>query len=128
MKLNQTNFHYEQINTMGPRPIEGGVIERIIQRESLRCGISSRNDQSDNKKVGLDIEYCRALSSSVLKGKTDSIEFKEYNSTTKIAEALLNGIIDVYMRERMCISMGMFVIKYYHSQNHTSLNLHKKGV
>ena len=81
---------------MGPGPIKGGVIERIIQRESLRYGISSHNDQSP------DIGYCCALSTSVLKGKTNSIEFKEYNSTTNIAEALLNGIIDVYMLERMC--------------------------
>ena len=62
---------------MGPGPIKGGVIEHIIQRESLRCCISSRNDQSDDRRVGLDIEYCRALSTSVLKGKTHSIEFKE---------------------------------------------------
>ena len=109
-------YPYGKVSTIVPGPIKGGGIKRIIQGESLRCGISSRNDQSDDKWVGLDIDYCCALSTSVLKGKTDSIEYKEYNSTTNIAKALLNGIIDVYMRERMCTSMGMFVTKCCYSQ------------
>eukprot|EP00985_Skeletonema_marinoi_P023169 scaffold15222_cov173-Skeletonema_marinoi.AAC.12 len=56
-----------KVDTVGPGPINGGVIERILQRGFLRCGIHILNatqDATSDKKerVELDMEFCRALS------------------------------------------------------------------
>mmetsp|Transcript_2880 Transcript_2880/g.6193 ORF Transcript_2880/g.6193 Transcript_2880/m.6193 type:complete len:768 (-) Transcript_2880:229-2532(-) len=100
---------FGQVNTIGPRPVKGGVIESIVERGFLRCGIALPDDQTfaqdlqaeviTGRRVGLDIEFCRALSASVLNGKTDKISFETFPESSgynNISLALENGDIDVY--------------------------------
>lgn len=89
---------FGQSNAIGPGPIKGGVIERIVQRGFLRCGITLPVNQTvleidSGERVGLDIEFCKALSSSVLESNIDVSFESEF---TNISLALENGDIDVY--------------------------------
>mmetsp|Transcript_21756 Transcript_21756/g.33666 ORF Transcript_21756/g.33666 Transcript_21756/m.33666 type:complete len:882 (+) Transcript_21756:49-2694(+) len=89
-----------KVDTVGPGPINGGVIERILQRGFLRCGIHILNATQDAtsdmiKRVELDMEFCRALSASVFQRTPDNVSFQRY-SDDDIYLALENGDIDVY--------------------------------
>jgi len=88
-----------KVDTVGPGPINGGVIDRILQRGFLRCGIpgATQDATSDkNKRVELDMEFCRALSASVLQRTPDNVSFQRYSDDDDIYIALENGDIDVY--------------------------------
>ena len=88
-----------KVDTVGPGPINGGVIERILQRGFLRCGIpgATQDATSDKKKrVELDMEFCRALSASVFQRTPDNVSFQRYSDDDDIYLALENGDIDVY--------------------------------
>mmetsp|Transcript_8292 Transcript_8292/g.15525 ORF Transcript_8292/g.15525 Transcript_8292/m.15525 type:complete len:134 (-) Transcript_8292:331-732(-) len=82
----------------------GGVVKSIAERGVLRCGITLCDNQiavedTQGDRVGLGIELCRALSASLLKGKTDTIFFVKIPETSDYANislALKNGDIDVY--------------------------------
>eukprot|EP00984_Skeletonema_dohrnii_P029796 scaffold20690_cov155-Skeletonema_dohrnii-CCMP3373.AAC.1 len=87
-----------KVDTVGPGPINGGVIERILQRGFLRCGIpgATQDATSDKiKRVELDMEFCRALSASLLQRTPDNVSFQRY-SDDDVYLALENGDIDVY--------------------------------
>mmetsp|Transcript_3657 Transcript_3657/g.5301 ORF Transcript_3657/g.5301 Transcript_3657/m.5301 type:complete len:272 (+) Transcript_3657:2-817(+) len=81
-----------KVDTVGPGPINGGVIERILQRGFLRCGIPG----DKIKRVELDVEFCRALSASVLQRTPDNVSFQRYSDDDDVYLALENGDIDVY--------------------------------
>eukprot|EP00984_Skeletonema_dohrnii_P029799 scaffold20690_cov155-Skeletonema_dohrnii-CCMP3373.AAC.4 len=94
-----------KVDTVGPGPIKGGVIERILQRGFLRCGISNRNypngiedwlEARYDKSTLLHMEFCRALSASVLQRTPDNVSFESYSDDDDIYLALENGDIDVY--------------------------------
>mmetsp|Transcript_3656 Transcript_3656/g.5298 ORF Transcript_3656/g.5298 Transcript_3656/m.5298 type:complete len:279 (+) Transcript_3656:2-838(+) len=88
-----------KVDTVGPGPINGGVIERILQRGFLRCGIHILNatqDATSDKRVELDMEFCRALSASVLQRTPDNVSFQRYSDDDDVYLALENGDIDVY--------------------------------
>mmetsp|Transcript_33757 Transcript_33757/g.68692 ORF Transcript_33757/g.68692 Transcript_33757/m.68692 type:complete len:906 (+) Transcript_33757:85-2802(+) len=88
-----------KVDTVGPGPINGGVIERILQRDFLRCGIpgATQDATSDKiKRVELDMEFCRALSASVFQRTPDNVSFQSYSDDDDIYLALENGDIDVY--------------------------------
>eukprot|EP00984_Skeletonema_dohrnii_P029798 scaffold20690_cov155-Skeletonema_dohrnii-CCMP3373.AAC.3 len=87
-----------KVDTVGPGPINGGVIERILQRGFLRCGIHILNatqDATSDERVELDMEFCRALSASVFQRTPDNVSFQRY-SDDDVYLALDNGDIDVY--------------------------------
>lgn len=80
-------------DTVGPGPIKNGVLENIIQRGFLRCGIPRGNETN----VGLDMEFCRAIAGSILQGVPDNIFFKRVSASYEnISLALESGDIDVY--------------------------------
>ena len=84
---------FGKVDTVGPGPIKGGTLESILQRGVLRCGIPLGNETS----VGLDMEFCRALSASILGRSPDNISFKSVSASYEnISLALGNGDIDVY--------------------------------
>ena len=88
-----------KVDMVGPGPINGGVIERILQRGFLRCGIpgATQDATSDKiKRVELDMEFCRALSASVFQRTPDNVSFQSYSDDDDIYLALENGDIDVY--------------------------------
>jgi len=96
---------FGKVDTVGPGPIKGGVIERILQRGFLRCGISYRNYQDGiedwlearyDQSTLLHMEFCRALSASVLQRTPDNVSFQRYSDDDDVYLALENGDIDVY--------------------------------
>jgi hypothetical protein len=96
---------FGKVDTVGPGPIKGGVIERILQRGFLRCGISYRNYQDGiedwlearyDQSTLLHMEFCRALSASVLQRTPDNVSFQSYSDDDDVYLALENGDIDVY--------------------------------
>ena len=123
------------VRTIGPGPIEDGVIESIIQRGFLRCGIPLRTDQSsgatedmpetsseDSAKLG--IEFCKAISASVLQRAPDDISFESYSPDyNNIAQALESGDIDVFaggqaiMRNEVRHPGGLSFSKPYFYEN-----------
>ncbi|KAK1736012.1 amino acid ABC transporter [Skeletonema marinoi] len=77
---------FGNVDTVGPGPIKGGVIESILERGFLRCGIPLRlrhsnsssiledaQEPSSDERVGLDMEFCRALSASILQRAPDNV-------------------------------------------------------
>ena len=86
------------ITTIGPGPVEDGVIESIIQRGFLRCGTEDTQGTSADERVGLDIEFCKAISASILQRTPDNVLFESYSPdyNGNISQALENGDIDVY--------------------------------
>ncbi|KAK1736013.1 amino acid ABC transporter [Skeletonema marinoi] len=102
---------FGNVDTVGPGPIKGGVIESILERGFLRCGIPLRlrhsnsssiledaQEPSSDERVGLDMEFCRALSASILQRAPDNVSFKNFPASEygNISLALENGDIDVY--------------------------------
>jgi hypothetical protein len=93
---------FGKVDTIGPGPTKGGVIERIIQRGFLRCGITLEDSQEaetipGTMRAGLDIEFCRALSAIMFQGMTENISFKSFSEANQnISLALETGDIDVY--------------------------------
>mmetsp|Transcript_7022 Transcript_7022/g.12481 ORF Transcript_7022/g.12481 Transcript_7022/m.12481 type:complete len:402 (-) Transcript_7022:250-1455(-) len=101
---NMTGLHYYhpfgEVGTVGPGPIEGGVIKGILRRGFLRCGIPPNTTFTTTQEKGtvkLDTEFCRALSASILQSETDNIVFVSVPSKYEnISMALDNGDIDAY--------------------------------
>eukprot|EP00984_Skeletonema_dohrnii_P012357 scaffold4999_cov94-Skeletonema_dohrnii-CCMP3373.AAC.1 len=100
---------FGNVDTVGPGPIKGGVIESILERGFLRCGIPLRHsnsssiledaqETSSDARVGLDMEFCRALSASILQRAPDNVSFKNFPASEygNISLAVENGDIDVY--------------------------------
>jgi general L-amino acid transport system substrate-binding protein len=100
---------FGKVDTVGPGPMKGGVIESILERGFLRCGIPLTNSNSpsaledaqepnSDERVGLDMEFCRALAASILQHAPDNVSFKSFPASEyrNISLALENGDIDVY--------------------------------
>jgi len=95
-----------KVDTVGPEPIKHGVIERILQRGFLRCGIRLHHHYpadlgggqgtSFDKTDLLNMELCRALTASLFQRKPDNTSFHRYSADEDISLALKNGDIDVY--------------------------------
>lgn len=84
---------FGKADTVGPGPIKSGIIENILERGFLRCGIPPGNELS----VGLDIEFCRAIAGSILQRGPDDVSFKRVSASHEnISQALESGDIDVY--------------------------------
>jgi len=95
-----------KVDVVGPGPIKHGVIERILQRGFLRCGIrlfphypddlgGGQGTSFDNTDL-LNMESCRALTASLFQRIPDNTSFQRYSEDDDIFLALENGDIDVY--------------------------------
>jgi len=95
-----------KVDAVGPGPIKHGVIERILQRGFLRCGIRLHHHYpadlgggqgtSFDKTDLLNMELCRALTASLFQRIPDNTSFQRYSEDDDIFLALENGDIDVY--------------------------------
>lgn len=64
-----------------PTPIDGGILEKVLNRGILHCGI--RGDRpgfavymSDQAEwTGIDVEYCSTLAASLFNGKSENVVF-----------------------------------------------------
>ncbi|CAB9501013.1 extracellular solute-binding protein [Seminavis robusta] len=90
------------ISRNGPKPREGGTLQRILERKKLNCGVRGERpgfaayDESRATWSGLDVDYCRALASSLFDGIAEAVEFEVMNNSATAFEFLSNGSIDVY--------------------------------
>jgi general L-amino acid transport system substrate-binding protein len=93
------------IDNVGSGPTAGGMLEKILKRGNLICGLRpNRRGLRPNRRgfalldsvgewSGLDTDYCRALSSALFGGEWDTIEFLEVDDEGSI---LANNIdVDV---------------------------------
>ena len=89
----------EQQN-FAPAPIKGGILERVLDRGVLNCGI--RGDRpgfaSFNSDVsgweGMDIDYCSALAAALFNGTSENVVFLDVTTSRGWAE-LEQGAADV---------------------------------
>jgi ABC-type amino acid transport substrate-binding protein len=86
------------IDNVGSGPTAGGMLEKILKRGNLICGLRPNRRgfallDSVGEWSGLDTDYCRALSSALFGGEWDTIEFLEVDDEGSI---LANNIdVDV---------------------------------
>ena len=71
-----------------------------MERGFLGCRVPV---EDDNKGVELDVEFCRAVSASMLQHETDGIVFESV-SWDDVASALENGDVDVFAGGRATVS------------------------
>ena len=99
------SYPFGDTEVVGPGPIPGGTLETILKRKKLRCGIRSNkpgfayyNASGDIKYRGLDVDYCRALASSLFRSNREAVDFIQFvneKNTSDIFMALANGTVDV---------------------------------
>ncbi|MCY4621199.1 MAG: amino acid ABC transporter substrate-binding protein [bacterium] len=82
-------------------PLQGGTLEEIQARGSLRCGVSTSaigfaEPQDDGSYSGFDADYCRALAAAVL-GDANAVEFVGTTAAERF-NVLAAGEIDVLFR------------------------------
>ncbi|CAB9505640.1 Putative amino-acid ABC transporter-binding protein YhdW [Seminavis robusta] len=85
-----------------PEPVKGGTLESIRQRGFLRCGLVGERagfaEYNETSQVwsGMDVEFCKAISASILTGEVDTIVYQSfYNLPSMQFAALSNEAVDV---------------------------------
>lgn len=80
---------------------EGGLLEEIISRGTLRCGVNNTvpgfgYDPGTGEIEGFDIDFCRAFAAAIL-GDPEAIELTPIDADNRFI-ALQNGDYDVLVR------------------------------
>jgi general L-amino acid transport system substrate-binding protein len=88
-------------STAAPTPSGGSVLDDVIARDSLKCGVNDSVPgfgftDEQGQSVGFDIDYCKALAASVL-GDPTKVEFIVLTPDERFP-ALSSGEIDVLIR------------------------------
>ena len=84
----------------GRRPTEGGVLESVLGRGELRCGVRGGRPgfavyNSDiSQWEGMDVEYCRTLATALFDGDAHKVTFKDVTGFDGVA-MLAEGDLDV---------------------------------
>lgn len=89
-------------SSMGPSPSLGSTMREITDRGFLRCGITRRAgfaefDSASQEWIGLDVDFCKALSAALFDGVTHSINYIVLPATDRFL-ALAEGRVDVLCR------------------------------
>lgn len=90
----------------GPGPTEGGTMESIVQRGKLHCGVRTGRPgfaeihelpggNGNLNATGFDVDFCRALATSLFSGSVDQVDFIELKSEASGFIALAEGYVDV---------------------------------
>ena len=90
--------------------IDGGIIDSILTRQKLRCGVTGRPgfaqyDPKSDLWSGIDIEFCVGVSAALftsLQGR-NQIEFVEIANSTDRLGYLARGEIDILAGERVTL-------------------------
>jgi hypothetical protein len=83
-------------------PIANDTIEVIESNAYLRCGVVGRRlgfatfNETTQEWTGLDVDFCRALSTALFSGDADRLEVVELSETVDGFSALANEEIDVF--------------------------------
>jgi general L-amino acid transport system substrate-binding protein len=73
---------FGNIDNVGSGPVPGGMLEKILKRGNLICGVRPQRPgfavlDYVGEWSGLDTDYCRALSSALFGSVWDTVEFLE---------------------------------------------------
>ena len=102
---------FEGLSDRGPEPVAGGELEVITRNGHLTCGITARRpgfaefNSTSGRWSGLDVDYCRALASSLFFGRvTDkTLIFQEFDRPEEGHSALANSTVDVLCGQRVSL-------------------------
>ena len=79
----------------------GSVLDAVIARGSLNCGVSGAavafsETQADGSQVGFDADYCRVVAAAIL-GDANAVNFVPLNAQERFT-AVRTGAVDLLMR------------------------------
>lgn len=86
----------------GDVPLSEGM-NRILEEGVVRCGIRCEDRAGFCKRVGeegyvgMEVDYCRAISASLFGGSTTNVEYVELTSQQDGYQKLNEGTIDVFL-------------------------------
>jgi hypothetical protein len=88
----------------------GGVIESILARGRLRCGVTKKVGfagvgEDGETWTGLDVDYCRAVAAALFSGGGD-IDYVEIQNGVERFPMLAKGQIDLLAGERVSLLNG----------------------
>ncbi|CAB9511220.1 Putative amino-acid ABC transporter-binding protein YhdW [Seminavis robusta] len=102
-------FPFGLVGNDGPGPVSGGTIERILESGVLRCAVVggrpgfaemaetvSETANTNLTITGLDVDFCRALATSLFSGSVDLVELIEVRSEAEGYKVLSEGYADVF--------------------------------
>ena len=99
------SFPFGNLGNEGPGPIEGGNIEKILERGHLICGIrpdrpgfaiaETSNVDGADQWTGLDVDYCRAISSALFGGDFSALVFVEVDDEYSFENDIEEVEVDV---------------------------------
>ena len=95
----------------GPEPVAGGELEAIARNGHLTCGITDQRpgfaefNSTSGRWSGLDVDYCRALASSLFFGRVadETLIFLEFDSPEEGRSALADSTVDVLCGQRISV-------------------------
>lgn len=84
----------------GSHPL-GSKLQSLLDQGYLRCGIQvgrpgmAWEEESLQGYVGMDVDYCRALSASLFSGNTESLQLVPIADLAEGSQLLVDGLLDV---------------------------------
>jgi ABC-type amino acid transport substrate-binding protein len=99
----------------GPEPVAGGELEAITRNGHLTCGITDQRhgfaefNSTTGRWSGLDVDYCRALASSLFFGRVtdETLIFRQFDRPEEGHSALANSTVDVLCGQRVILGGDM---------------------
>jgi ABC-type amino acid transport substrate-binding protein len=104
------SFPYGDVESAGPPPRIGGVIDSILERGRVRCGVTQKAGLAEfdgQNWTGLDIEFCKGFSAALFVGD-DNFEVIEIVDATERFFFLAEDAVDVLTSERVSLIKSWF--------------------
>jgi ABC-type amino acid transport substrate-binding protein len=103
------------LSDSGPEPVAGGEVEVITMNGHLTCGITDQSpgfaefNSTSGRWSGLDVDYCRALASSLFFGRVtdETLIFRQFDRPEEGHSALVDGTVDVLCGQRVSLRGDM---------------------
>lgn len=119
------SFPFGEIGKAGPGPLVGGVIERILQRNLLLCGLApheahfAEQQDTEGQWQGMDVEFCRGIGAAL----GVEVEYSDLSASDPY-EALSSDRIDILAGGQVSLSKMTsgytFSPIYYYSNDNTT--------
>jgi general L-amino acid transport system substrate-binding protein len=106
---------FDGVLDSGPEPVAGGEVEVITTNGHLTCGITDQRpgfaefNSTSGRWSGLDVDYCRALVSSLFFGRVtdETLIFLEFDSPEEGRSALADSTVDVLCGQRVSLQVDI---------------------
>ena len=101
-------FPFGNLQTRGDDPVPGSMLETILTRGHLICGViprpgfAERHDESD-VWTGFDVEFCKTLNAAIHIGSVDNVEYVDVSNATRRFSFLQTGRVDVIAGEHVTL-------------------------